>query len=119
MVVTQSLAVEADSTILLTSSQTLTFAGAVTSSTGTLHVLGHGFLGLPNGTLELATSSAYTGGLSVDSTTLIVSNATVLAGTSGTLGLKSSTFRTTATFSTNTHITLLAGNVFVVGNDTT
>ncbi|HEV2973010.1 MAG TPA: autotransporter-associated beta strand repeat-containing protein [Pirellulales bacterium] len=108
---TQSLGVESAGGTVSTSGL-LTFAGPVVSAAGTLHMVG-------GGTLELATSSAYGGGLTVDSSTLLISNNIALAGTSGTLALNSSILHTTASFSTNTHITLSGSSTFEVGHATT
>ncbi len=110
---TQSLGVEAAGGVIsLNPGTTLTFAGHVASSSGSLQVLG-------GGTLELATANPYTGGLVVDSSRLLVSNSVALGGTSGTLALNSSNLTTTASFSSNTHVTLSGSSVFVVADGTT
>ena len=98
--------------ISLNPGTTLTLAGHVTSSAGSLQVLG-------GGTLELATANPYTGGLVVDSSVLLVSNSAALGGTSGTLVLNSSTLMTTASFSSHTHVTLSGSSLFVVADGTT
>ncbi len=110
---TQSLGVEAaGGAISLDPGTTLTFAGPVFSSAGSLQVLG-------GGTLELATASPYAGGLVVDSSVLLVSNSVALGRTNGTLALNSSTLSTTASFSSHTHVTLSGSSVFVVADGTT
>ncbi len=116
----QSLSVEAaGGTLSIDPGTTLTLYGPVAAINGVLHVVG-------GGTLELANSSAYGGVLTVDSSTLLISNNIALGTTGGfvlspsTLSLNSSTLRTTASFSSNAQrITLSGSSLIDVGGGTT
>jgi fibronectin-binding autotransporter adhesin len=98
-------------TVAIPAGETLKFAGPVNSATGTLAVT-------QGGTLELATTNAFTGGLSINSSTLLVSSDAALNGTSGALALNNSAFKTAASFSTSRHVSLGASSTtFDIGSD--